>query len=34
MTLSNFDREYSDYGKRTFDCIPCGRHETGIVRYH
>jgi hypothetical protein len=33
MKLTLFDRENSDYGKRTFDCIPCDSHETIKVEY-
>jgi hypothetical protein len=31
--LSRFDRENSDDGKRTFDCIPCNHYETVILQY-
>jgi len=31
--LSRVDRGDLNYGKRTFDCVPCDRHETVIVQY-
>ena len=33
MMLSRVDRESSNCGKRTFDCIPCDRRETVTVQY-
>jgi hypothetical protein len=33
MMLSRFDGENPNYGKRTFDCIPCDRNETVTVQY-
>ncbi len=33
MMLSRLDREDSDHGKRTFDCIPCDQQEAVIVQY-
>ena len=33
MMLSRVDREDWNYSKRTFDCVPCDRHETVTVQH-
>ena len=33
MMLSRVDRENTDHGKRTFDCVSCDHYGTVIVKY-